>query len=218
MSSSILSPFSALAASASRLIPACRPALRPLDQPRHTAAHISHTRYGRGQGSTKGGTAGRGHKGQKARSGNGKPVPGYEGGQTPIHRLFPKRGFVNFNSRTYAPLPLSRLQQYLASGRLDPTLPIGIGEIVRSNLIHGISGFSGVKLLGELDTSLPLPPLELNLSRFSKSAAAAVIEAGGKITAVYHNRLGLRQEVWPEKFVGREVEAARPIRKSDIRR
>jgi large subunit ribosomal protein L15 len=121
------------------------------------------------------------------------------------------------NSRTYAPLPLSRLQQYLASGRLDPTLPIGIGEIVRSNLIHGISGFSGVKLLGELDTSLPLPPLELNLSRFSKSAAAAVIEAGGKITAVYHNRLGLRQEVWPEKFVGREVEAARPIRKSDIR-
>jgi hypothetical protein len=121
------------------------------------------------------------------------------------------------NSRTYAPLPLSRLQQYLASGRLDPTLPIGIGEIVRSNLIHGISGFSGVKLLGEPDTSLPLPPLELNLSRFSKSAAAAVIEAGGKVTAVYHNRLGLRQEVWPEKFVGREVEAARPIRKSDIR-
>jgi large subunit ribosomal protein L15 len=121
------------------------------------------------------------------------------------------------NSRTYAPLPLSRLQQYLASGRLDPTLPIGIGEIVRSNLIHGISGFSGVKLLGELDTSLPLPPLELNLSRFSKSAASAVIEAGGKVTAVYHNRLGLRQEVWPEKFVGREVEAARPIRKSDIR-
>jgi hypothetical protein len=56
---------------------------------------FQHTRLGRGQGSTKGGTAGRGHKGQKARSGNGKPVPGYEGGQTPIHRLFPKRGFVN---------------------------------------------------------------------------------------------------------------------------
>jgi large subunit ribosomal protein L15 len=163
-------------------------------------------------------------------------VPGYEGGQTPLHRLFPKRGFVNLcaqplflnpsaradsssTSRTYAPLPLSRLQQFLSSGRLDPTLPIGIGEIVRSNAIHGLSPsrFSGVKLLGEADPNLPLPPLELNLSRFSKSAAKAVIEAGGKVKAVYHNRLGLRQEVYPEKFEGREIEAAKPIRKTDIR-
>lgn len=52
-------------------------------------------RLGRGQGSTKGGTSGRGHKGQKSRSGNGKPGPGFEGGQTPITRLFPKRGFIN---------------------------------------------------------------------------------------------------------------------------
>lgn len=52
-------------------------------------------RLGRGQGSTKGGTSGRGHKGQLARSGTGKPTPGFEGGQTPLYRLVPKRGFIN---------------------------------------------------------------------------------------------------------------------------
>jgi large subunit ribosomal protein L15 len=58
---------------------------------------LQSVRLGRGSSSTKGGTSGRGHKGQKARSGNGKPKAGFEGGQTPITRLFPKRGFVNLS-------------------------------------------------------------------------------------------------------------------------
>lgn len=117
-------------------------------------------------------------------------------------------------SREYAPLALSKLQQSFLSGRLDPNTPITIGSIVRSNLVHGISGFSGVKLLGPADPDLPLPPLKLQLSRFSRSAADAVIAAGGEVTAVYKNRLALRKEVWPHK-VG-EIRDAEPVRKTDI--
>lgn len=88
--------------------------------------------------------------------------------------------------------------------------------IFQSDLVHGIKGWSGVKLLGEVDPTLPLPPLKLRLSRYSKGAARAVIEAGGELTAVYHNALALRQAAHPEKFFGREVKEAAPIRKTDI--
>lgn len=210
-------------------------------------------------GSTKGGTSGRGHKGQKARSGNGKPTPGFEGGQTPIHRLFPKRGFINLyvssaylsppistlnthwippasvtslvffyyttiriltrsTGRTFAPLPIARLQSFLSTARLDPSEPITITSIVRSNIIHGLSlsKFSGIKLLGDIDPTLPLPPLKVQLNRFSRSAARAIIAAGGEVEAVYRNRLGLRREIWPEKFEGKDLKWAEPTRKTDI--
>ncbi|TXT11131.1 hypothetical protein VHUM_01882 [Vanrija humicola] len=175
----------------------------------------ANTRKGRGPGSGHGKQSGRGHKGQLARSGNGKPVPGFAGGQTPIHKVFPKRGFVNFTRKTYAPLALSKLQAWIAQSRIDPTQPITIGTVVRANAVHGISGASGVKLLGPADAELPLPPLEIELSRFSKQAAEAVIASGGKVTAVYHNNLSLRQEVFPHKFV-RPVQNAKPIRRTDI--
>jgi large subunit ribosomal protein L15 len=109
------------------------------------------------------------------------------------------------------------LQAFLATNRLDPAQPIDIGTVVRSNLIHGISGFSGVKLLGDVDPNLPLPPLNVSLSQYSKSAAQAIKDAGGEVTAVYYNALSLRQNVWPEKFLGKEVREAKPIRKADIR-
>lgn len=98
-------------------------------------------------------------------------------------------------------------------GKLDPSETITIGSIVRSNIIHGISGFSGVKLLGPHDPALPLPPLKLELSRFSKSAAEVVKAAGGEVLAVYKNRLALRKEVWPDKVEGKD---ALPVRKADI--
>jgi len=130
--------------------------------------------------------------------------------------VFPKRGFLNFTRRTYAPLPLKRLQAFIAQARLDPAMPITVGSVVRANLVHGLSGKAGVKLLGPVDPDLPLPKLELELSRFSKSAADAVIAAGGKVTAVYHNNLSLRQEIYPEKFIGKEVKMADPIRRTDL--
>jgi ribosomal protein L15 len=65
--------------------------------PTHPFVFRQAKRFGRGQGSGRGGTSGRGHKGQKARAGNGKPKAGFEGGQTPITRRFPKRGFTNLS-------------------------------------------------------------------------------------------------------------------------
>ncbi|KAJ9101807.1 hypothetical protein QFC21_003146 [Naganishia friedmannii] len=179
-------------------------------------AREDNVRLGRGWSSTKGGTSGRGHKGQKARAGNGKPKAGFEGGQTPITRLFPKRGFTNFTNKTYAPVNIAKLQEWLALGKLDPAETIDVETIFQSNLVHGIKGFSGVKLLGQPNPSLPLPPLKLRLSRYSKSAAQAIIAAGGDVTAVYHNALALRQAAHPEKFFGREVKEALPVRKTDI--
>ena len=78
-----------------------------------------------------------------------------------------------------------------------------------------MSNKSGVKLLGTIDDELPLPPLKLRLSRFSESASKAIVDAGGECVAVYHNRLSLRQEIWPEKFKER-VREARPVRRTDI--
>lgn len=128
----------------------------------------------------------------------------------------PKKGFLNFTRREYAPLNIAKLQSWIAQGRIDTGVPITIGTVIRSNLVHGIKGWSGVKLLGKPDPNMPLPPIELELSRFSKTAAKAVIDAGGNVTAVYHTPLGLRQEIWPEKFAGREIRNAAPIRRTDI--
>ncbi|TYJ57065.1 ribosomal protein L15 [Cryptococcus floricola] len=173
------------------------------------------TRYGRGPGSQKGGTSGRGHKGQKARNGKGVRL-GFEGGQTPLYRRIPKRGFINFTSKTYAPLSIATLQSWLAQSRISPSETITVGTIARSNAIHGLSHLHGVKLLGDVDPSLPLPPLKLELSRYSKSAAKAILAAGGELKAVYHNNLSLRKEWYPEKFMGREIQSAKPTRKNDI--
>ncbi|OXC70655.1 ribosomal protein L15 [Cryptococcus neoformans] len=173
------------------------------------------TRYGRGPGSQKGGTSGRGHKGQKARNGKGVRL-GFEGGQTPLYRKIPKRGFINFTSKTYAPLSIATLQSWIAQSRISPDEPITVGTIVRSNAVHGLSHLSGIKLLGDADPTLPLPPLKLELSRYSKSAAQTIINAGGEVKAVYHNNLSLRKEWYPEKFMDKEIKGAKPTRKNDI--
>jgi ribosomal protein L15 len=88
-------------------------------------------RLGRGQGSHHGGTSGKGHKGQKARAGNGKPKAGFEGGQTPITRLFPKRGFVN-QSVLSQPITLPLFRQCLGmhgSGLQSTLTEYNIGSI-----------------------------------------------------------------------------------------
>ncbi|WWC64686.1 mitochondrial 54S ribosomal protein uL15m [Kwoniella dejecticola CBS 10117] len=184
-------------------------------QPAKGSTHAD-IRYGRGPGSQRGGTSGRGHKGQKARNGKGVRM-GFEGGQTPLHRKVPKRGFINFTSKTYAPVSISTLQEYILKGRLDPSSPIGISEILQSNAVHGnLSGYAGIKLLGGPNPDLPLPALELNLSRYSKGASEKIIQAGGKLSAVYHNNLSLRKEIFPQKYAGRDIKDAKPTRKNDI--
>ena len=128
---------------------------------------------GRGQGSGRGGTSGKGHKGQKARSGNGKPKPGFEGGQTPLVKLFPKRGFVNAcvrlqlvvrnrdinlynhsNAKEYAPVNLDRIQYWIEQGRLtsSPEKPITARELLLSGCVHDIH--DGIKLLSSVSLEL----------------------------------------------------------------
>jgi len=171
----------------------------------------SQKRVGRGQGSGHGGTAGRGHNGQKSRSGNGKPKASFEGGQTPITRKFPKRGFVNQNAKTWAPVNLDRLQHWIDQGRLEssPDKPITAHELLLSGCVHDVH--DGIKLLGDGAEQLTTP-VHITPSRASKSAIKAVEKLGGTVFCKYYNPLALRDCV-----KGRtDRRSAAPTRKEDI--
>ncbi|CAO3565076.1 unnamed protein product [Mortierella alpina] len=177
------------------------------------AASSKRLRVGRGQGSGKGHTAARGHKGQKARSGNGgQPKPGFEGGQTRLIDRLPKRGFKNPEHKDFQPLNLDRLQFWIESGRIDATQTITMKHLLDSRCIHNIE--DGVKLLGDGKADFKTP-INIEVSRASKSAIKAIEACGGKITSVYYNELGLRALTKPEKF--EELPRfARPMKKKDI--
>ncbi|KAG5518598.1 hypothetical protein PMAC_002994 [Pneumocystis sp. 'macacae'] len=169
-------------------------------------------RVGRGASSGKGKTSGRGHKGQKARSGNNRVKPGFEGGQTPITRLYPKRGFVNMNSKKFSPLNLQRLQVWINNGRIDATKPITIKHLYDSNIVHGVK--SGIKLLAN-GKEFFNTPIEIQVSKASKEAIKRIEVLGGKVTCVYYNCLGLRAHLYPETFKTIPKQA-RPTNRSDI--
>ncbi|PWN22988.1 ribosomal protein L15 [Microstroma glucosiphilum] len=156
-------------------------------------------RVGRGPSSGRGGTATRGHKGQRARAGNGKPTPGFEGGQTPIMRRYPKRGFVNAFAHRTVPLNIERLQDWIDQGRIDPSKPITAKELYETRCVHSL-GDGGVKLLGEGSKTLR-QPLTLIVSRASATAIRAVEAAGGSITCKFYTPLTLRALVKPEKWL-----------------
>lgn len=166
-------------------------------------------RVGRGIGSSKGKTAGRGHKGQKARSGGG-PKPGFEGGQTPLRRRVPKRGFYNPFTRTYHPLNLDRLQQWIDDSRLDPNQTITMKDLRDSGAVRRHLG-DGVKLLGRGVNEFTAK-VNLQVSQVSKVAKAAVEAAGGSVTTVYYNELGLRALLRPEWFAKKGRLIPRPAR------
>ncbi|CAE6502491.1 unnamed protein product [Rhizoctonia solani] len=168
-------------------------------------------RLGRGQGSGRGGTSGRGHKGQKARSGNGKPKAGFEGGQTPLSRRFPKRGFFNQTGKTWAPINLERIQSWIDQGRLtsSATHPITARELLLSGCIHGVH--DGVKVLGDGAEFLKTP-VHIEPSRASQSAIKAIEALGGSVKCVYYNPLALRDLVKSRT----DRKRAAPTRKSDI--
>jgi len=171
----------------------------------------SQKRLGRGPGSGRGKTSTRGHKGQKARSGNGKPKAGFEGGQTPITRLFPKRGFVNANAKTYAPINLDRIQYWIDQGKLvsTPEQPITAKELLLSGCVHDVH--DGIKLLGDGSQHLKTP-VHITPSRASQSAIRAVEKLGGSVFCKYYNPLALRDCV-----KGRmDRTQAAPTRQTDI--
>ena len=129
----------------------------------------SRKRVGRGPGSGLGKTSGRGQKGQKARSGGGVRL-GFEGGQTPIARLLPKRGFTKFNRKEYAIVNVKDLNRFDDGTNVTPALLIESG-LVKKEL-------NGVKILGEGELT---KKLTVSADKFSKSAQEAIENACGKV-------------------------------------
>ena len=132
-------------------------------------------RVGRGIGSGTGKTSGSGHKGQKARS--GVSINGFEGGQMPIHRRLPKRGFTNIFRKKYVEVNLGRLQAAIDSGRLDAGKPVDAAALVGAGVIS--KARDGVRILGKGE--LTAKKIVIHVAGASKSATAAVEAAGGKI-------------------------------------
>ena len=132
-------------------------------------------RVGRGPGSGKGKTAGRGVKGQKARS--GVSVYGFEGGQMPLHMRMPKRGFNSRNRKDFAEVNLWRIEQAIEAGKLDAKQAIDAAALVAAGVIRRVK--DGVRLLGTGEIKG-----KLNLVVWSASAGAvkAVEAAGGSVT------------------------------------
>ena len=129
-------------------------------------------RVGRGHGSGNGKTAGKGHKGQKARSGGGVRL-GFEGGQTPLARRLPKRGFTNFNRKEYAIVNVASLNGFEDGTEVTPELLIECG-LVKKEL-------DGIKILGEGELE---KRLSVKANKFSKSAIATIEQAGGKAEVI----------------------------------
>ena len=132
-------------------------------------------RVGRGPGSGKGKTAGRGVKGQKSRT--GVSIAGFEGGQMPLHMRMPKRGFNNPFAKQLAEVNLWRIEQAIAAGKLDAKAPIDAAALVKSGVLRRAK--DGVKLLGKGELKS-----KINLTVYSAtaSARAAVEKAGGTLT------------------------------------
>ena len=139
-------------------------------------ARKSRIRVARGIGSGKGKTAGRGQKGQKARS--GVAVNGFEGGQMPIYRRLPKRGFKNPFSVSYAVVNLDTIHKAIDAGKLNAA-DINIDALLNAGVIS--KKLDGVRLLarGAITTSVTI-----SVNSASKSAVAAVEKAGGKVNIV----------------------------------
>jgi large subunit ribosomal protein L15 len=131
-------------------------------------------RVGRGIGSGKGKTCGRGVKGQKART--GVAVKGFEGGQMPLHRRLPKRGFWNPFSTDYNEVNIGRIQQAVDAGKLDIAGAVTVEALVAAGVVSKVR--DGVKILGVGELSAKLV---FEVAAASKGAVAAIEKAGGTV-------------------------------------
>jgi large subunit ribosomal protein L15 len=132
-------------------------------------------RVGRGIGSGKGKTAGRGQKGQSSRE--GVSINGFEGGQMPLHMRLPKRGFNNIFAKDYAEVNTGAIQRSIDAGTLDASQPLDHAALKAAGLARG--GKDGVRLLGKGELTAKLT---LTVAGASKGAIEAVEKAGGSVT------------------------------------
>ena len=140
-------------------------------------ARKNRKRVGRGIGSGTGKTAGRGTKGQKSRS--GVSIKGFEGGQMPLYRRLPKRGFTNIFRRQYTELGTGRLQQAIDAKKIDASVQITGEALVEAGVLRRLK--DGVRLLvkGDLTTKV-----DIVVAGASKGAISAVENAGGAVTVL----------------------------------
>jgi len=141
--------------------------LKPAEGSRKTR-----NRVGRGIGSGNGKTAGKGHKGQNARSGGGVR-PGFEGGQTPLFQRLPKRGFTNINRKDFAIVNLSTLNRFEEGTEVTPDL------LLETGIVSNVK--SGVKILGNGQLE---KKLTVKANKFSASAKEAIESAGGSVEVI----------------------------------
>ncbi|WP_292531145.1 50S ribosomal protein L15 [Methylocystis sp.] len=140
----------------------------------NSGASKNRMRVGRGIGSGKGKTGGRGVKGQKARA--GVAIKGFEGGQMPLHRRLPKRGFYNPFSIDYNEVNLGRVQQAVDAGKLDANAPVTLDALLAAGVVT--KARDGVKILGQGELKAKLA---FEVAAASKSAVAAIEGAGGSV-------------------------------------
>ena len=140
-------------------------------RPAEGAVQNDNFRRGRGHGSGNGKTAGKGHKGQKARS--GAPRVGFEGGQMPLYRRLPKRGFKNPNRREIVAINMSALEVF------DNDTEVTVDTLLEKGIIHDV--FDGVKILGNGELT---KKLNVQANAFSASAKARIEELGGKAEVI----------------------------------
>ena len=132
-------------------------------------------RLGRGQGSGKGGTATRGHKGAKSRSGYSKKL-GFEGGQMPLQRRIPKFGFKNINRVEYQPVNLGKIQELFDNKKIKKV--VGLNSFIDNGFANKTDL---IKVLGNGKLTVPL---KISAHKFSKSAQKAIVKAGGEVITI----------------------------------
>lgn len=140
-------------------------------KPAAGSKHSNEFRRGRGHGSGNGKTAGKGHKGQKARS--GAPRPGFEGGQLPLYRRLPKRGFTNINSKDIVAIGVDRLNVF------EDGAEVTVEALMEKGIIKNPK--DGVKILGNGELT---KKLDIKVNAFSKSAKEKIQAVGGKAEVI----------------------------------
>ena len=134
-------------------------------------------RLGRGIGSSKGKTCGRGHKGQKSRS--GVSIKSFEGGQMPLYRRLPKRGFKSIKNKRIALMNLSRIQEIINKKKISLNTKINLQNLQKTNLIN--NKYKKLKLLGSGDIK---EKFDFEVDFISKSAKEKIEKSGGKVTLI----------------------------------
>ena len=150
----------------------------------------SRKRIGRGIGSGTGKTSGKGHKGQKSRS--GVSIKGFEGGQMPIHRRLPKRGFTNINRINYTVLNLGNIQKLIDDKKIDPKNLISFKTLLDLGLVK--TKKAKIKLLGKGDIKVKI---DIEVSAFSKSAKENIENIGGSVIILDDKKKSLNQDKKP---------------------